>query len=47
MSFMRRFTETDSTHIEIAHVAMLSTALEASAYHLALVLWRAYCTQFD
>ncbi len=47
MSFMRCFTETDSTHIEISHVPTLSTAFEASAYYLALVLRRAYCTQLD
>jgi hypothetical protein len=47
MSFMRCFTEADSTHVEIAHVPTLSTTLEASAYYLALVLWRAHCTQLD
>jgi hypothetical protein len=41
MSFMSRFTETDSTHIKVSHVSTLSTTLEASAYYLALELWRA------
>jgi hypothetical protein len=47
MSFMRCFTETDSTHVEISHVPTLSTTLKASAYYLALVLWRANCAQLD
>ncbi len=40
MSFMSRLTETDSTHIEISHVSSLSTTFKASAYYLALELWR-------
>jgi hypothetical protein len=47
MSFMRCFTETDSTHVKVSHVPTLSTTLEASAYYLALVLRRACCTQLD
>lgn len=46
MSFMSRFTEADSAHVKISHVPALSTALEASAYYLALELWRTNRTQF-
>lgn len=47
MSFVYRFAETNSTHVEIPQVPMLSTTLKASTYDFALVLWRAHCAQFD
>lgn len=45
MSFVCSLTEADAAHIEIAHVATLTTALETAAYDTALELWRTACAQ--
>ncbi len=39
MSFMSRFTEANTTHIEVAHVSSFSSTLEATTHNLTLVLW--------
>ena len=47
MSFVCRFTEANTTHIKVAHVSTLSSALETSPDDLTFELWYTECTQDD
>ena len=47
MSFVCRFTEANTTHIKVAHVSTLSSALETAPNYLTLELWYTECTQDD
>lgn len=40
---MREFTETDTTNVEIPHVAVLATTKLASSNDATFVLWWATC----
>lgn len=43
MSFMSRFTEANTAHIEVSHVSSFTSTLETSTYYLALELWWTLC----
>lgn len=47
MALVRCFPETDTAEIEIAHVAMLATALHTPPNDSALILWFAVCPRDD